>query len=576
MTMELRHSKHRRGVLAVSVLVLSAGVAFAAERVVAPGKQPTTNAPPEVAAIGLTPQEIIAHQDRLHAWLMLEMPAGALERPVTVQLTDAEIAELTSTDPTDPGPLRVGFVKPVSPALDVSNLNPKLLNGHALRDSTGVLRKTDDGGFVWATSVTSEGAGGLRVHFTNFSLPDDVDMYVFSEEGEAYGPYQRTGPDGSGDFWSNTVMSETAIVLVRHFGPNGAADLGKMSFTISDVGHIGLLFFNAGGDGGVASFCTFNNPCVENTNCVNEATVNDAENAVAKMLWISGCCINTCSGGLIADTDTGSQIPYFLTANHCLSRDNQASNLEAFFKYQVSCGTTSCTGTFTDPPNSLISGKTLGATVKATGSDGDFTLLQLSQTPPAGSVLLGWNSSAIAFTNGAALHRISHPSGAPQAYSSHTVNTSKPQCQGWERGERIYSADNLGATEGGSSGSPVVNAAGEVVGQLSGCCGFNCGDECDTASNATVDGALAHYFPSVEPFLDPAGCTPSTEVCNDSLDNDCDTAVDCNDSDCTGDPACGGGECVNPGGLPVGSSCTADSQCCSNKCKGPPSGKTCR
>ena len=35
-------------------------------------------------------------------------------------------------------------------------------------------------------------------------------------------------------------------------------------------------------------------------------------------------------------------------------------------------------------------------------------------------------------------------------------------------------------------GQPVLNAAGEVVGQLSGACGTNVNDTCDSVSNATV------------------------------------------------------------------------------------------
>ncbi|MFH1587496.1 MAG: LamG domain-containing protein, partial [Candidatus Diapherotrites archaeon] len=35
-----------------------------------------------------------------------------------------------------------------------------------------------------------------------------------------------------------------------------------------------------------------------------------------------------------------------------------------------------------------------------------------------------------------------------------------------------------------------------------------------------------------------ASCTPTTEICNDGTDNDCDNLVDCNDPDCGGDSAC--------------------------------------
>ena len=64
------------------------------------------------------------------------------------------------------------------------------------------------------------------------------------------------------------------------------------------------------------------------------------------------------------------------------------------------------------------------------------------------------------------------------------------------------------------------------------------------------------------------GCTPTetNEVsCNDGLDNDCDGLVDADDPDCQG------GQCT-----PVGGACVNDSECCSNKCKGPNGGKTCK
>jgi V8-like Glu-specific endopeptidase len=250
------------------------------------------------------------------------------------------------------------------------------------------------------------------------------------------------------------------------------------------------------------------------------------------MQWVAGAYIYTCTGGLIADSDTTTQIPYFLTANHCLSSNRTAQSLETYFQFSIPCGSTSCPGQ-TNPGGI----QRLGATVKASGTAGDYTLLQLSQAPPTGSVFLGWNNTPIASTNNAALYRISHPAWAPQAYSAHHVDTTAVTCTGWPRGERIYSRDDAGATEGGSSGSPVVNSASQIVGQLSGACGYNTADPCDKTSNATVDGAFAYYYASVAPFL----------------------------------AAGGGGTCK-----PAGGTCTANSQCCSKSCKGKGTAKTCQ
>ena len=139
----------------------------------------------------------------------------------------------------------------------------------------------------------------------------------------------------------------------------------------------------------------------------------------------------------------------------------------------------------------------------AANRKGDYTLVHLNSAPPSGSVFLGFTSAPVANSNGAALHRVSNPNFGPQVYNEQSVSTSAPTCGGWPRGERIYSRDTLGGTDGGSSGSPVVNASDQVVGQLSGACGTNVNDPCDSVNNATVDGAFAFYFASVQPILAP-------------------------------------------------------------------------
>ncbi len=545
--------KWTSGVMVVALAVLCGTTAWAGE--------PYRSTGPEVAVGGLTPDEYFAQQAALHNWLMTQFPKGADSAIVKVQLNERDKVDLATPYVADgePTPMRVGVVKAVSGRVGVIRGDSIGVTG---KNATSVRRDTTDGGFVWATTVNSPGAVAIRVHFENFSLPPTAELYFFTREGEAYGPYVDNGPDGTGEFWSKSVSSATGIVLLRYFDKPVANDLRQLSFRITDVAHVAKDFPKPVAEGSVASFCQYNAACIENNSCTSDPAVNTAENAVAKMRWISGAFVNICTGGLMADTDPSTQIPYFLTANHCINKGKDAKNLEAYFQYSVSCGTSTCAGSFNPAPGAP---STFGANVVATGSNGDFSLLELKEAPPAGSTYLGWNNSPIAFSSGAALHRISHPSGAPQAYSEHAVNTSIGTCTGASRGPWIYSDDVVGATEGGSSGSPVVNAAGEVVGQLTGCCpvgGGNCNDDCNS-NNHTIDGALAYYWNSVAPYLDPSPCVPSSEVCDNGSDDDCDGATDCADSDCSSDPACQGGCSLGQRGDP----CSSGADCCSANCK---------
>ncbi len=501
----------------------------------------------------------------LHALLMASQVAAGVEQPLMVEMSTKELAEIglgvCEGCSEEPQAMRVGMTRQVHAELALDSVQ------------WGAVARSRDGGRVWSAAVKSAGAFGLRLHFDNFDLPAGAELYLFNEAGAVAGPYIKSGPLGTGEFWSHMVRGDVVYLQLRQSGRGQPDKVHGRMFNLVDVGHVATGFGADRVSTAAKAFCSFNEVCIFNAECGSGGAVADAKYAVAHMIYVKRPYIYICSGGLLNNT-SGDQTPYFLTANHCISRDREAGTLEAYFQWWISCND-SCPEQWADPVGVP---STLGSSVVATNKTGDYTLLLLNQAAPGGSAFLGWNETPIAFTDNAMLYRISHPSGAPQAYSTHQVDTDAGVCSSWPRGSWIYSRDTYGATEGGSSGSPVVNGAGEVVGQLSGGCGTNVYETCDNVNNATVDGAFASYYSQVSQWLDPNG------GCDDDIDGDGYVSEacggnDCNDLDFAINPGaaevCDNGEDDNCDGsvdegcgtcLPAGAYCTSGSECCSERC----------
>jgi V8-like Glu-specific endopeptidase len=426
------------------------------------------SAPMRVASEGLTVEQQLAAQAELSSKLLKDLPSNAAL--IRIPFTADEAANVDAMKSTVP--LKIGAVKTITPRVQVRG-NP---------------------GNVWAAVFSADNAGAIRLHVKEMSLPANAELFIYSRNGQAYGPYTGAGPDSSGEFWTATIFGSEAILqLQSKSGLNGAS---------LRVQHAGLITpkyaggFSEDVNAPNATWPCGNPGCVEDASC--KSGITNLKTAVAKMEWPQGSFLYTCTGGLISDTNP-SQSNFFLTANHCLSKSNVAKKVNFYWQF----ATSSCRGTC---PTNNGAIQTQGASVSATGRKGDFTLLHLDSNPPAGSTFLAWTTTPVANSNGVRLLRVSNPNFGPQVYSEHTVDTNAGTCSGWPRGERIYSRDTFGAIDGGSSGSPIVNESSQIVGQLSGTCGTNPSDPCSSGpgeANATVDGAFAFYFSTVKPFINP-------------------------------------------------------------------------
>ncbi|HYM85867.1 MAG TPA: PKD domain-containing protein, partial [Pseudoxanthomonas sp.] len=226
-----------------------------------------------------------------------------------------------------------------------------------------------------------------------------------------------------------------------------------------------------------------------------------AKNAVAHMLFTynNGSSF-ICTGTLLADTVSTSQIPYFYSANHCFAGggtqpvqnfQDVADTLNTFWKYEA----TAC-GSGVQAAKVQLAG---GSQYLYSNEDTDGMLLRLINTPPAGSEFAGWDSGVLpASSNIIGIH---HPSGDAKKVSSgqHVPADSDSflNAVGWLSG----------TTEGGSSGSGLFTTSASGYKLRGGLYGGS--------ASCANDGALGNegnrdyysrfdvVFPNIDQYLAP-------------------------------------------------------------------------
>lgn len=156
---------------------------------------------------------------------------------------------------------------------------------------------------------------------------------------------------------------------------------------------------------------------------------------------------------------TANNIPYFLTADHCVSTDAVARTVQSFWQYQ----TTTCNG---PAANKRDAQRTLGARylVSEGPARGDYSLIRLNSVPD-GVVFAGWTTDAVPV--GTQLVGIHHPSGDYKRFSRGVRTTTGPQLLGANPVFYYTVSYSEGLIEGGSSGSGLFSAPGVLVGLLS-------------------------------------------------------------------------------------------------------------
>jgi hypothetical protein len=380
----------------------------------------------------------------------------------TMGATKNDLAELRAANAASDGPMHLGVVREVA-RLSIDSVT---------------IEETP---WRWHGAVSVTGANRIRLRLEELpALPPNTRMWIYGTSGEAILIDPTLAHDGK--LWTPSVAGELATLEIEAPAP--------VRFSITAVADVREP----------REVIAAGTECVTDVSCHADAVDPSISRGIAFYEFVAGTHLLGCTGGLL-DNVNGDGAPFFLTANHCVRNQEQASTVETVWDYR----TATCNG---PAPSRNDLPRHTGATLLVTSSVSDVTLLRLASIP-SGRTFLGWDARPLAV--GTALFHLSHPNASPQRYSSSVVDAEITECAASPRSAFLYSRPITGATDIGSSGAPVLYGNGIVAGQLKSACGPEPDNACNRA-NAEVDGAFAASWPLLAPFLapEPEPCTTCT------------------------------------------------------------------
>ena len=378
-------------------------------------------------------------------------PVSAAERsPELLKSRDAADAIATR-----PGPRPLGIGREVPPALASVELSS--LRWHPVAG----------GGIATRIAFRSPGAVALRTEIAYAGPHDGLTLSFASTTAgsEVFGPYSTSDLETMSR-WSPLIDGDTMTIEIAL--PPGAVPAGR-SLSIPRVAHndISIAPRNAGmlkatgatraTDGiGASGACNIDIACV----AAQQPAAAAAAASSARITFVMNGRSFDCSGQLVNSVNAQgqpTQIPYFLTANHCIAASSVAGTIQFFWFFEA----TSCLGSTVGANHRTTTG---GGTLLYTSVDVDATLLRLNVAPPAGVFLAGWDATPP--MPGTPIHALHHPNGDLTKYSAGTVGGYGHFCDFVDaagncrvsQGSYIRVTWQQGTTEGGSSGGALFTA----------------------------------------------------------------------------------------------------------------------
>lgn len=317
-------------------------------------------------------------------------------------------------------------------------------------ENSGVWQELPNGGKLWILEITSPGALTMNLIFDDYHLPEGAYILTYNNDrSHLVGAY--TSILNNDDRTIGSELVDGDHIIIEYYEP--ADVVGQGSLKIGTVTH-GYRSLQRKAEE-LARGLNDSGPCNIDVDCPLGIGWEQQIQSVAMI--VSGGN-GMCTGGLVNNT-LEDKTPYFLTADHCLG--NPANWVFRFNWHSdnPSCATTANSG------NGGYDQTAFNGTLRANNAGSDFALVEINNQIPDdwSPFYAGWDRTDVAPDYTVGVH---HPSGDIKKICM----DEDPPYHETQGGAEVWWIDQWehGVTEPGSSGSPLFDNQGRVIGQLYG------------------------------------------------------------------------------------------------------------
>lgn len=337
--------------------------------------------------------------------------------------------------------------------------------------NSGTWTNLPEGGKIWRLKIKCADALALSLYYNNFFMPKGAKLFLYNnDKSQIIGAFTEQNNNKNNLFATELIQGDA--INIEYYEPENV--ISKPKIFISNVSYayrsVEFLFEIK------KNYCDKSGSCEVNINCSEGDNWQNKKRGVVRIniriknetFWCTGSLINNVKNDFT---------PYILTADHCqysyspenIADSNDLNQWVFYFNYEAE----GCENPLSEPSSQSMVGAekiSCGGDAGSTGSD--FYLLKLNNAIPSSYNIFynGWNRENITSNNGTCIH---HPDGDIKKISTYNSATKSSQWNnnGLQSHWEVYWAETEnghGVTEAGSSGAPLFDNNGRIIGTLTG------------------------------------------------------------------------------------------------------------